>query len=60
MELLRHHHVSDATFEALRSQVGDSGIVDVLVVSGYYHTLAHCLQALEVELPDGVASALTY
>jgi len=32
----------------------------MLVVSGYYHTLAHCLQALEVDLPEGTTSALTY
>ena len=60
LELLRQHRVSDATFEALRSHVGDAGVVDVLVVVGYYYTLAHCLQALEVELPDGQESALTY
>ena len=60
LEVLRHHRVSDATFEALRSQIGDDGVIDVLVVSGYYHTLAHCLGALEVDLPEGVTSALTY
>lgn len=60
LEILRHHKVSDATFEALHAQVGDAGIIDVLVVVGYYHSLAHCLQALEVELPEGVTSALTY
>ena len=60
LELLRHHRVSDATFEALRSQVGNDGIIDVMVVSGYYYTLAHCLGALEVDLPEGVTSALTY
>ena len=60
LELLRQHLVSDATFEALRSQIGDAGVVDVLVIVGYYHSLAHCLQALEVELPDGTPSALSY
>ncbi len=60
LELLRHHRISNATFEAVRTQVGDAGVVDILVVSGYYHTLAHCLQALEVELPEGTVSALTY
>lgn len=60
LELLRHHQISSATFEAVRTQVGDAGVVDILVVSGYYHTLAHCLQALEVELPEGTVSALTY
>ena len=33
---------------------------DVLLVVGYYHSLAHSLQALEVELPEGVPDALTY
>jgi|TARA_B100000315_G_scaffold220910_1_gene223924 4-carboxymuconolactone decarboxylase len=60
LELLRHHRVSDTTFEALRAQVGDAGVVDLLVIVGYYHSLAHSLQALEVELPEGVTSALTY
>ena len=59
-ELLRHHKVSNATFEALRSQIGNADIIDVLVVVGYYHALAHSLQALEVELPEGMTSALTY
>lgn len=60
LELLRQHRVSDATFEALRSRVGDAGVIDVLVVVSYYYSLAHCLQALEVDLPEGTASALTY
>ncbi len=60
LELLRHHRVSDVTFEGLRGLVGDSGIVDVLVVVAYYHGLAHSLQALEVELPEGVDTDLTY
>ena len=48
--LLRQHRVSDATFEALRALVGNAGLVDVLVVSGYYHTLAHTtLQVLDVD-----------
>lgn len=60
LELLRQHRISDATFEAVRAQVGDAGIIDVLVVTGYYHSLAHSLQALEVELPEGTSTALTY
>ncbi len=60
LELLRQHRISDSSYQALQSQVGDAGIIDVLVVVGYYHSLAHSLQALEVELPDGVQDALTY
>ena len=60
IELLRQHRVSDSTFEAVRGIIGDAGIVDMLVVVAYYHGLAHSLQALQVELPDGTADALTY
>ena len=60
IELLRQHRVSDDTFEAVRAIIGDAGIVDMLVVVAYYHGLAHSLQALAVELPDGTADALTY
>ncbi len=60
LELLRQHRISDSTYQALQSQIGDAGIIDVLVVVGYYHSLAHSLQALEVELPEGVQDALTY
>ena len=60
LELLRQHRVSDTSFDALRAQIGDAAIVDVLMVVAYYHGLAHTLQALDVELPDSVADALTY
>ena len=60
LELLRHHRISDTTFEAVQAVVGDAGIVDLLVVVAYYHGLAHSLQALEVELPEGIETDLTY
>lgn len=60
IELLRQHRISDATFETVRGMVGDAGIVDILAVTGYYHTLAHALNALDVDLPEGTTSALTY
>ena len=60
LEILRQHRVSDTTFKGLQAMIGDEGVVDVLVVSGYYHTLAHALQALDVDLPEGTPSALTY
>ena len=60
IELLRQHRISDATFEAVRAIVGDAGVVDMLAVTGYYHTLAHALNALDVDLPVGTTSALTY
>ena len=59
IELLRQHRVADSTFEAVRGIIGDAGIVDMLVVVAYYHGLAHSLQALQVELPDGTPDAMT-
>ena len=60
LELLRQHRISDSSYQALQSQVGDAGVIDVLLVVGYYHSLAHSLQALEVELPEGVPDAMNY
>ena len=60
IELLRQHRVADSTFESVRGIIGDAGIVDMLVVVAYYHGLAHSLQALQVELPDGTPDAMTY
>ena len=48
---------NDATFEAVRSSIGDAGVVDLLVVAAYCHGLAH---ALQVEPPEGTADALIY
>jgi 4-carboxymuconolactone decarboxylase len=60
LELLRHHRICAGTYDALQDSIGNDGVIDVLVVVGYYHSLAHSLQALEVELPDGVKDELTY
>ena len=47
-------------FEAVRSSIGGAGVVALLVVAAYCHGLAHALQALQAELPDGTADALTH
>lgn len=39
-ELLRNKHVSDATFERARSQLGTKGVVDMTGIVGYYSFLA--------------------
>jgi 4-carboxymuconolactone decarboxylase len=60
LEILRQHRVSEKTYNSLEAQIGASAIIDMMVVISYYHGLAHCLQALDVELPEGVSSDLTY
>ena len=52
-ELLRNHKVSDATYASIQQRLGNAGVVDLLVLTGYYWTLSHCLSGLEVEPPGG-------
>ena len=56
-ELLRNHRVSDTTYNAVQQRLGVAGVVDLLVLTGYYWTLSHALSGLEVE-PLGGASSL--
>jgi 4-carboxymuconolactone decarboxylase len=53
-ELLEANRVSAPTFEALQSIVGDTGIVDLTGLVGYYATVGFTLNAFEVPPPDGV------
>ena len=52
-ELLQQHRVSDPTYAAAESKLGASGVVDLLVLTGYYWTLSHTLSGLEVQPPGG-------
>jgi 4-carboxymuconolactone decarboxylase len=56
LELLRQHRIADATFQAVQHRLGDAGVIDLLLLIGYYHSLAHTLGALEVGPPPGVPS----
>ncbi len=59
LELLRQHRIADATFQAVQHRLGDAGVIDLLMLIGYYHSLAHTLGALEVGPPPGVPSTLS-
>jgi 4-carboxymuconolactone decarboxylase len=52
-ELLRDHRVQDATFEGVRSRLGDQGVVDLTGLLGYYSIVGHTLNAFEIEPPEG-------
>lgn len=58
LELLRSNRVSDSTYNAVQGLLGDSGLIDLLVVITFYHGLAHVLSALEVGPEPGRASTL--
>jgi 4-carboxymuconolactone decarboxylase len=56
LELLRQHRITDTTYQAVQHRLGDAGVIDLLILIGYYGSLSHTLSALEVMPP--VSSAL--
>jgi 4-carboxymuconolactone decarboxylase len=57
-ELLTMHQVSDDTFGAVHRLLGNQRTVELTLLTMYYSTLAHALQALKVDLPAGTTSTL--
>ena len=47
------HRISDATFDAARTALGDQGVVDLTGLLGYYSIVGYTLNAFEVEPPAG-------
>ena len=54
-ELFRVHRVSDATFEALQSRLGDQGMVELTTLLGYYAMVSAALNAFQVPATPGKA-----
>ncbi len=52
-ELLHANRVTNHAFEALRSVVGDRGIVDLTGLVGYYALVGFTLNAFEIEPAEG-------
>jgi len=57
-ELLKTHHVSDATFHAAVSKLGERGVVDLMGVVGYYDLVCIILNVDRYPLPDGAKPEL--
>ena len=57
-ELLNTKQVSDATFNAVRDAVGERGIVDLIGVMGWYHTVSMLLNTDRYPLPEGTQPEL--
>jgi 4-carboxymuconolactone decarboxylase len=51
--------VSDENFEAVRARFGLDGAVELLVLSGYYTTMAMVLNTAGLPLPGGAAAPLS-
>ena len=52
-ELLKTKHVSDATFAAAKTAVGEKGVVDLIGVMGWYQTVSMLLNVDRYPLPEG-------
>ena len=48
------NEVNDATSSGVEHLVGRKGLVDITVVISYYAMLAHVMEALGVELEEGL------
>jgi 4-carboxymuconolactone decarboxylase len=53
MELSTTHAVSDATFKRAKEALGEQQLVDLVVLSGTYVTVAMLLAAAEEGVPAG-------
>jgi 4-carboxymuconolactone decarboxylase len=57
-ELLRTKQVSDATFQAAKTAVGERGVVDLISVMGYYQLVSMLLNVDRYPLGEGVQPEL--
>jgi 4-carboxymuconolactone decarboxylase len=53
-ELIASGHLSPASYAAARELLGDTGVVELVALCGYYTTISFVLNAFEVPLPEGV------
>lgn len=53
-ELITSGHLTPASYAAARELLGDTGIVELVALCGYYTTISFLLNAFEVPPPAGV------
>jgi len=52
-ELDSIHHVSDSTFDNVKQRFGERGVVDLICLIGYYHTMSMLMNVDRYPLPPG-------
>jgi 4-carboxymuconolactone decarboxylase len=53
-QLATEGHLSQARYDAAQGLVGDTGMVELVALCGYYTTLSFMLNAFVIPLPEGV------
>ena len=56
MELLENQRVTDETFNSAKEGVGDTGVVELVLLFGYYTLISATLNTFEIPLPEGERS----
>ena len=57
-ELGQNHSVSDETYSRAVARFGEQGVVELLVLQGYYTLMAMVMNVARTALPEGAAPAL--
>jgi 4-carboxymuconolactone decarboxylase len=55
--LFREHRLSDELYAQGEAELGRAGLVELVVLAGYYGLIGYVLNAFEQELPEGVQPA---
>jgi 4-carboxymuconolactone decarboxylase len=53
IELIAKRRVSDATFERAKTEIGQTSVIDLVGIIGYYSLVSVTLNAFEIPLPEG-------
>ncbi|MGI9380078.1 MAG: carboxymuconolactone decarboxylase family protein [Methyloligellaceae bacterium] len=56
LELLERQRVSDETFDSAKESVGEAGVVELVLLFGYYTLISATLNTFEIPLPEGEVS----
>ncbi len=52
-EMVNTRRVSDATFERAKKEIGETGVIDLVGIIGYYGLVSVTLNTFEIAVPDG-------
>jgi 4-carboxymuconolactone decarboxylase len=54
-ELFKSQRLSDASFEEAVATLGETGLVEVIAIIGYYTLIGNTLNVFQVQVPEGTA-----
>ncbi len=57
-ELFENKQVGDPTYQALASEIGANGVIELTAVAGFYSLVAMLIVGLDVPLPEGASPPL--